>query len=79
MTVPFPSEKAEEIGNAYLISIFGQHFGSSESIDLAEIDEKVCTTSLWLSDSSVLCSMKLLQFDSSRVQVIFKSDKQNEV
>jgi hypothetical protein len=62
-----------------LISVFGEHFGTSNSIDFVEIDNKNCWPSLWRSDSSLICSMPSLDFESNRVQIRLKSQWNNEV
>jgi hypothetical protein len=77
--VSFPSEQVQDLSNAFLISIFGQEFGKANSIELVQLDGKICSPSLWVSDSSLLCSMPNLLFESNRVKVGFKSDKAFEV
>ena len=77
--IPFPTTMLEDLGNSFLISVFGEHFGTSNSIDFVEIDNKNCWPSLWRSDSSLICSMPSLDFESNRVQIRLKSQWNNEV
>jgi hypothetical protein len=77
--VTFPSDQGQDFSKAFLISIFGKQFGNANSIDLVQLDGKICSPSLWVSDSSLFCSISSLLFESNRVEVGFKSDKTFEV
>lgn len=76
---PFPSIFLEDVGATFLVSVFGEHFGTSKSIDEVKLDSTNCWPLLWTSDSSLLCSLRTLNFVSNRVEVSLKSQITNEV
>jgi hypothetical protein len=77
--VPFPSDKVQDVGNTILVSIFGEQFGTSDSIEIVEFEDKVQGPSVWISDSTLLCSIPILYFQSNRVAVRLTSRKSIEV
>jgi hypothetical protein len=77
--VPLYSDFGDYLGTTFLISIFGQQFGTSDSKQSIQLDGKICEPSLWISDSSLLCSMSILKFESNRVDVRLMSRETNEV
>jgi hypothetical protein len=75
----FPSDEIQDLGKTILVSILGEQFGKSNSIEVVEFDGKVQGPSMWISDSSLLCSIPILHFQSNRVEIILKSRKTTEV
>jgi hypothetical protein len=77
--MPFPSNMLEDFGLVYLVTLLGEHFGASNSIDVVELDSKSCWPLLWTSDSSLICSVPTMHFESNRVKVSLESHTTNEV
>ena len=77
--VLFPSEKVQDYGKTFLVSIFGENFGTSDSIQAVAFNGKVLGPSLWFSDSSLLCSVPILHFQSNRVEVRLTSSETAQV